>query len=116
MGIVLAILTLGTVALTSRPANGHNGYPPECCGGNDCAPVVKVEVINGVKWVHTKHGKGQVGPRTKDRTSPDLGEHACLVAGTGDFMHCEGSGAEYCLPVEPFVDATVLCFLTPGNS
>jgi hypothetical protein len=86
--------------LVTSPAAAHDWYPPECCGGQDCAPVDKAEIIEdrisndkiivGGLMVTTKHGSVLVPPNFRRRESKDHRMHACMTPlGEGKmYLYC----------------------------
>ena len=91
---VAIVLIIVFALLTAVQA--HEWYPQECCSGQDCAPVEKVEVMPALKagmWtqfnprmptvmvVTTKHGTAMVPDNLTRRQSQDNQMHACLHAG-----------------------------------
>jgi hypothetical protein len=69
-----------------------NGAPTECCSGQDCAPVDRIEIVAGgiyyagmavskvpasMMIVTTKHGSVAVPPNFPQRLSPDGRACAC---------------------------------------
>lgn len=89
------IYLLAALALAA-PATGHSFYAMECCSGQDCAPVDKVEVVAGATFfggqpmsavppsvmiVTTRHGTVVVPQNFKTRESPDGQMHACIHNG-----------------------------------
>jgi hypothetical protein len=68
------------------PSNSHSWYPYECCGGNDCGPVLSMSLReDGSRWIMIETLIGIVsGVFPKDfpiRPSPDGKAHACLMKG-----------------------------------
>lgn len=77
--IVLAALAFLLVAtLLPRPAHPHEWYPRECCSGQDCARVEKIEQLPEGMRVTTKHGTVLVPTDFKRRESQDSDFHACI--------------------------------------
>lgn len=104
----LSVLTLGrglrtswssrAILLTalmaqSYPAASHSFYDAACCSGQDCAPVIRSELLQPsplhtelfpglpalpVLWVETKHGKGIVPSTMIPRESKDEKVHVCI--------------------------------------
>lgn len=75
-------------------ARAHDWYPSECCGGKDCAPVTRVEVVAGATFyagksvnpvppsvmiVTTAQGTAIVPPNLPRLVSKDNRMHACLI-------------------------------------
>ena len=95
---------LGALLLASAsPAAAHDWYPMECCSGMDCAPVEKVEILQGPAiasflptpgqsslvggmLVTTKHGSVVVPANFPRRESKDSRMHACMRPGPNGTM------------------------------
>jgi hypothetical protein len=87
------LLTL--LALTTTSAWGHGWYDAACCHDNDCAPVLKTEVVQPfvyagmaslgpqvpTLWVTTRHGKAAVPQNMIPKESKDSNAHACIREG-----------------------------------
>ncbi len=106
--LALAWLLSGIVASAlfgsfATPAGAHDWYPMECCHGMDCAPVDKVEVLQGPAMatlgpiapqtgpsamiVTTRHGSVLVPADFPRRESKDNRMHACMrPTGNGSMM------------------------------
>lgn len=50
------IILLGLTAMITS-AHAHSWYPKSCCSEADCAPVEKVEMAPGGRYMTTKHGR-----------------------------------------------------------
>jgi hypothetical protein len=89
-------LALGLLLLAlPTSVNAHEWYDIECCAGNDCAPVIRSQVMPGpsyagitggnqslpVLWVQTIHGRAPVTSETKRKESKDARNHACIRDG-----------------------------------
>jgi hypothetical protein len=91
----LAALLAAATLVAARPAVAHDWYPMECCSGLDCAPVEKVEMLNGPSiasmlsspahaaplggmLVTTTHGSVVVPANFPRRESKDHRMHACM--------------------------------------
>jgi hypothetical protein len=86
--------------LAATPVAAHDWYPLECCHGQDCAPVDKVEMVptpavsgpDGaaaglpVMMVTTRHGTVLVPASFPRRESKDHRMHACMMPGEGGRM------------------------------
>src|SRR5688572_21228205 len=84
------------VLLFSQQVKAHDGYPPECCGGNDCAQIDEIVTLDdGSMRVTTKHGVAIFPKDFKIRPSFDEKQHACFQKG----MASDGSEytIRYCL-------------------
>jgi len=93
---------LAALIATATPAAAHDWYPLECCHGLDCAPVDKVEMIQGPAMasmlgtatstpigsmlVTTKHGTVIVPANFPRRESKDSRMHVCMRPGEGGSM------------------------------
>lgn len=72
------IVFAGLLAITT-PASVYDWYPIECCHGMDCAPVEKVEMLEGTSLVVTsRHGTGVVPATMLRRESKDSRMHVCM--------------------------------------
>ena len=82
------------ILAAASAAQAHDWYPTECCGGRDCAPVTKVEVVAGATFyagkavnpvppsvmiVTTARGTAIVPPNLPRQVSKDNRMHACLM-------------------------------------
>lgn len=74
-GVVLWQLT--------TPARAHSWYPKDCCSGDDCAVVLKIEQTREGRLVTTKHGTVLVPPTFTARPSEDNDFHACMAPSDG---------------------------------
>ena len=45
LGLLIVAILLDFVVAFATRASAHEWYPQECCSGDDCAPVDKVEVL-----------------------------------------------------------------------
>lgn len=89
--IVCAMVALAlaiAAAVFRTPARGHSFYAPECCSGQDCAPLPAEAVVQQVPggWNVTRSpGEAPIFfTRDKMRPSPDGAWHACVGStGTG---------------------------------
>jgi hypothetical protein len=78
----------------ANAAQAHDWYPSDCCGGRDCAPVTRVEVVTGATFyagksispvppsvmiVTTAQGTAIVPPNLPRLISKDNRMHACLM-------------------------------------
>jgi hypothetical protein len=91
---VLALLPLLATSACAA-AWGHGWYHPECCHDQDCAPVIKTEVVQPfayagatatgpqvpVLWVTTRHGRAAVPQNMIPKESKDQNAHACIRLG-----------------------------------
>ena len=69
------------------PAQAHDWYPFECCGGMDCAPAMSVETLpNFALHVASKHGKVIIPPAFPRRESKDGQVHVCMAAKADGLM------------------------------
>ena len=88
MRLILACLLVLACIFQVR---AHDNYPMECCGGQDCAPVDKVEMLAGsyatgalslspvpVMLVTSKHGTVVVPANFPRRESKDGRIHVCM--------------------------------------
>lgn len=89
------IATCLCAASTFAHSDGHMAYDADCCSGQDCAPVIRSELVSPplqasmmrgapilpVLWVETIHGKAPILPGTKRRESKDGRMHACILLG-----------------------------------
>jgi hypothetical protein len=79
--LLLAIL------LVAPPTAAHDWYPPECCSGQDCAPVTAISFVASspdelpVMVVTTEHGTKPVPAHLIPRESKDGRMHACIYQG-----------------------------------
>jgi len=71
-----------------RGIAAHEWYPPECCQGTDCAPVLSVQTLPALNSpsppamvVTTKHGSVVVPGEFPRRQSKDNRMHACMKQG-----------------------------------
>src|SRR6476660_8678875 len=86
MGRITFLFTLSLLTCVSQ-ANAHvyrseNGasmsYPKECCGREDCGPVVKTERVGAGVWLHLADGTHHlITPQDKRRLSEDGEWHLC---------------------------------------
>ena len=78
--IVLTAMALSGAA--TLPAHAHSWYPRECCSGDDCAPVDRIERLSGPEsWLITsRHGKAILRETIPRRESPDGRAHVCMRA------------------------------------
>ena len=78
---------LSTTLLLVTPSAAHDWYPPECCSGQDCAPVTAVSFVASspnelpVMVVTTEYGTKPVPRTLTPRESPDGRMHACIYQG-----------------------------------
>src|SRR5262245_39314966 len=85
------------------PAHAHSWYPPECCSGNDCAPVERMTWLvpagGGLPLlvVTSKHGTAVIAPDFPVRQSKDGRMHVCMLHSATD----------------PFADIVVTCLFMP---
>lgn len=76
--------------LFSQQAVAHEApsgikYPPECCGGNDCAPIQEMSMLeDGSLKVRTKHGTAIFPKDFPIRPSFDEQQHACFMTAKGE--------------------------------
>jgi hypothetical protein len=99
---------LAALLAAATPAAAHDWYPMECCHQMDCAPVEKVEMLQGpamasmlggpgatapastplpgAMLVTTKHGSVIVPATFPRRESKDHRMHACMRPGDGGTM------------------------------
>lgn len=81
--LMFALLILG-IAWAQR-AKAHSWYDPDCCSGQDCAPVTDVKFVDRVSAgglpvmvVTTMFGTKPLTPQTKMRESKDGQMHGCI--------------------------------------
>ena len=74
----LILVALWSLIALAAPVLAHEWYPIECCSGQDCAPVTKMETLGSLWVVTTKHGTALVGPNIARRPSKDARMHACM--------------------------------------
>lgn len=95
-------LLAALIAAAATPAAAHDWYPMECCSGLDCAPVEKVEILQGPAMasmlgaatspqlgsmlVSSKHGTVIVPANFPRRESKDHRMHVCMRPGEGGTM------------------------------
>lgn len=72
------LILAGLIGFISLPAEAHDWYPRECCGGWDCAPAERVVSTSGGLWVTTKHGTAFFDAAFATRESKDGRIHACM--------------------------------------
>ena len=94
---------LAALLAVATPAAVHDWYPMECCSTMDCAPVEKVEILQGPAMasmlgatssssmsssmlVTTKHGTAIVPANFPRRESKDHRMHVCMRPGEGGTM------------------------------
>jgi hypothetical protein len=83
--VLAPLLTI--ILLSATPLAAHDWYPPECCSGQDCAPVSAVSFVASspnelpVMVVTTEHGTKPVPRSLTPRESPDGRMHACIYQG-----------------------------------
>jgi hypothetical protein len=94
---------LAALLAAATPAVAHDWYPMECCSGMDCAPVEKVEILQGpamasmlgatastpmssLMLVTSKHGTAIVPANFPRRESKDHRMHVCMRPGEGGTM------------------------------
>jgi hypothetical protein len=87
----------------ATPVAAHDWYPMECCHAMDCAPVEKVEMLQGPAMasmlgsasastpissmlVTSKHGSVIVPANFPRRESKDHRMHVCMRPGEGGTM------------------------------
>jgi hypothetical protein len=81
IGFMICFFIILFVSLMVLPhkANSHSWYPPDCCSGQDCAPVDKIEELsNGDLKITSVHGTTLVPKGYKKRPSEDTKEHICM--------------------------------------
>ncbi len=93
--VIATLIACLVLAVLASMARAHDFYPIECCSGQDCAPVEKVEMVAGATFagalgfvpalpvmvVTTKHGTAAVPPNLMPKQSPDAQMHACVHLG-----------------------------------
>lgn len=94
--VVLAFVLVLSILKVQAHEDGAMSYPLECCSGQDCAPVDKVETVSGpalasmfgpgealppLMVVTTRHGSVVVPANFKHRESKDGRMHACILNG-----------------------------------
>ncbi len=96
--LVLFLVLVLSLAFSARAHVEHGedvAYPPDCCGGNDCAPILASSRLqDGSLWVRTKHGETIFPPDFPWRDFDSARSHACFTP------HTAGSDAptiHYCL-------------------
>ena len=95
---------LAALLAAATPAAAHDWYPMECCHAMDCAPVEKVEMLQGpamasmlggtsastpigsTMLVTSKHGSVIVPANFPRRESKDHRMHVCMRPGEGGTM------------------------------
>lgn len=93
--IAVAIILMACLmfAVLASVARGHSFYEPECCSGQDCARVEKVDHVAGALYngppgqvdtlpvmvITTRHGTVAVPRNAKIRASQDGAMHACIL-------------------------------------
>jgi hypothetical protein len=92
-------ITFSAMALTTGmalPAHAHSWYPPECCSGEDCAPVERIDRLPGSgRWMITsRHGKAILRQNLVPRESQDDRAHVCMR-------------------FDEFGEAWIVCFFAP---
>lgn len=92
--VLFCVVAIVSLVLASK-ARAHDDYPPECCGGMDCAPAQSV-VLNhdGSLSVQTMHGVADFEASFPRRDSHDGRVHAC-------FVRTDGVVVKYCLLLPP---------------
>src|SRR5712691_9808154 len=102
MLIALAIL-VAIIGSFGDKARAHDWYPMECCHAMDCAPVDKVEMLQGPAMasmlgtatstpiassmlVTSKHGTVIIPANFPRRESKDHRMHVCMRPGEGGNM------------------------------
>lgn len=95
LAIVIVLAACSVLIVLASRARAHSFYDQECCSGQDCAPVEKVEYVAGALYngppgqvdplpvmvVTTRHGMAAVPRNMKVRPSPDGRLHACILNG-----------------------------------
>lgn len=91
--LIAATLLVCLLFAALAAVSAHDFYDPECCSGQDCAPVEKVQMVAGALYngppgqadtlpvmvVTTRHGTVAVPRNMKIRPSPDGRMHACIL-------------------------------------
>lgn len=86
---IRALLALCVVGLVALPVFAHSWYDPDCCGGNDCAPIPdtavtltaegwKVRLEPGEHPMVTRGPIEVIVPDEDVRPSRDANFHACV--------------------------------------
>lgn len=92
------------VAFSASPALAHEWYDPECCDGEDCAPV-EAHVIGATSegWlVEVKPGEHPFATRPIEKLIP-YGHRKERMSQDGKFHLCLGrAGNVYCIYVPQF--------------
>lgn len=86
---VLLMTIIFLIAYTIK-SQAHSWYPPSCCDGKDCAPVMSSKLRDDGKLeITTEHGTAIVGDFIERMPSQDEKMHACLVPiDTGFSIRC----------------------------
>jgi hypothetical protein len=83
---IYGLLAAMCLAMGAVQVKAHSWYPPECCSGYDCAPVIEVYWVASdpdklpVMVVRTEVGTAVVPHNVQRRVSPDSRMHACMTA------------------------------------
>ncbi len=95
ISVVIILTACLMLAVLASVAKAHMWYDPDCCSGNDCAPVEKADYVAGALYngppgqasplpvmvVTTRHGQAVLTQNTKRRASQDGQLHACIFGG-----------------------------------
>jgi hypothetical protein len=100
-----------TALLISGSVLAHDWYPPECCSGQDCAPVLEKVRLPGGSWkITTKVGTAILPNNfTGYRPSEDIQEHACMITIRPEHWDSNGDGS-----MDP--TTSIVCYFVAGAS
>lgn len=75
---LLFIIIFMTISVMTTIVNSHSWYDPECCGGNDCEPVVVRTDANGNYAVLKNGQKWYIDKPKTQKPSKDDSYHVCI--------------------------------------
>ena len=77
---ILGAMATAVMTAAPLPADAHNWYPKDCCGGNDCAPAESVVRRNDGSYEAFARGMSVLIPAEYNewKRSPDGKVHVCV--------------------------------------